>query len=1635
MEVNIDDGADEVETVKIAPDPGQPTKRQIEEHRIAHWPYRSWCRWCALGRGRGLQHRGSSGSAIPIVGFDYFYLTKGGVKRRDELDYSLDDSGERALEQARARGDIVKCILVRCLKTKAVFAHVIQRKGVNENDVVIDTLLADLAWLGHTRIIVKADGEPALQALVHRVMELAKVDFKDLEQMTKEDPATYDSQSNGGTEVGVRLVRGMLRTIKLCLEQRIDKYIPVDHPVMAWMVEHVCLLLNVLVRGEDGATAWARVRGRAFAQQLLGFAETVLYRFPSKGPQHAPDGNIGALGKEGIFLGFNRGSNTFHVATADGYVAVRSISRVPEQERWKASGLEQLRVVPGDGYDKKKRDEVRFGGAATEKGPTTEAMRQAAVRRLRINQSDLDKHGYDTSCPQCKYIQRYGRARAGGAHSERCRGRIVEALSQDEEGRARLQIQEDRITQAMSERIERSTATTPTPASASTAPTTTTRTFLARAPDGDPLEDPRDPAAEVRREPHRAHDRDQPVDPEESEVKASTTASSSSSSAAPRAAGRCPEPPGPRRTGAAPPAKARVTPQEESSWQDVDGGAAAPTTPTACDTDPVRSTTPATAPGPYGQDEEMIDDSGEAGDDVEMEFIGSMEVMNNLGKLEPSFDDEISNFLLAQMGSSGKVHQKDASRAARRIVSEIYSPPRVTELIKKSKMRHVLPGYAFDLTVNDPSDDQPWDFSLEHKRERARRLLREQKPYLLVGSPECRQFSTFQAINTARSSDRRAVDRARTAAIVHIDFVCELYQEQIDGGRYFVHEHPFWATSWQLQKIEKIMSQDGVERVRGDQCQYGAQTQEDDGQSRRGDPILKPTGFMTNSAAIGRALSKRCEGAGGLCSRPEGGKHRTCSGKHARAAQKYPKELCRALLRGVRDQMHADGLLKNGCYGVQAPDDDAEIEKNLHGPEQGYSGRYRDDLTGLVLKDALVEEARAKEMTFFRSKKVWRKISRQQARARGCKSPISVRWVDVNKGDDMCPNYRSRLVARQMKAMDRSGNSYFAPAPPLEALRTVISLAMTKIGAHQPDWSPLSATRSQLSRIDVKRAYFNAEIDSRDPPTFVQLPREDPDHETMVAQLLRHMYGTRMAADGWQEEYSSFLVCLGFRQGDACPNVFYHSDKQIATSVHGDDFVSSGPATALDWLENAVAEKYEITVEPRMGPGPDDAKEGRMLNRIVRWCEDRITYEADPRQIERLITECGLDGAKAVSTPSVKPTFKELEDDEGLPVHLTTAFRGAAARGNYVAADRPDIQFACKEVCRWMSKPTTQAWKAMKRLCRYLNAAQRLVYEFKQQSVSSIDVYTDTDWAGCPRTRKSTSGGCVMMGRHAVKHWASTQTSVTLSSGEAEFAGVIRGAGQGLGYQALLKDLGIDLPLRVWTDSSAAIGICSRQGLGKLRHLDTHTLWIQQAVRTGRIDLRKVDGEVNPADLFTKHTASRQRLDHLVELFGCRYLEGRAASAPQVKQGDSGRTTMAEADGGALQPQPIRGGTLVTKHPSDGSTSTSTSSLGLPYVDRSAGLSSVGSSRRRSGEADEGINEIEDNTSIVILPHIHYAPDALNHRYPPLQAPDEDHLEDLHDDAHDTVLQTGMAIARGIRSQGQTEGRRRRPNLDDPENR
>ena len=138
-----------------------------------------------------------------------------------------------------------------------------------------------------------------------------------------------------------------------------------------------------------------------------------------------------------------------------------------------------------------------------------------------------------------------------------------------------------------------------------------------------------------------------------------------------------------------------------------------------------------------------------------------------------------------------------------------------------------------------------------------------------------------------------------------------------------------------------------------------------------------------------------------------------------------------------------------------------------------------------------------------------------------------------------------------------------------------------------------------------------------------------------------------------------------------------------------------------------------------------------------------------------------------------------------------------------------------------------------------------------------------------------------MRGSDLLQHWSATQTTVALSSGEAELSGICRGASKGLGLQSLCRDLGWQFPLTVLTGATAAIGICRRRGLGKIRHLAVADLWVQDKVRARDFALQKVPGKLNPADILTKHVEApllHQHLGHMHLAFET----GRADSAPAL---------------------------------------------------------------------------------------------------------------------------------------------------------
>ena len=136
-----------------------------------------------------------------------------------------------------------------------------------------------------------------------------------------------------------------------------------------------------------------------------------------------------------------------------------------------------------------------------------------------------------------------------------------------------------------------------------------------------------------------------------------------------------------------------------------------------------------------------------------------------------------------------------------------------------------------------------------------------------------------------------------------------------------------------------------------------------------------------------------------------------------------------------------------------------------------------------------------------------------------------------------------------------------------------------------------------------------------------------------------------------------------------------------------------------------------------------------------------------------------------------------------------------------------------------------------------------------------------------------------MLGSCLIKHWSKTQSTISLSSGEAELHGIAQGCSQGLGLQSLLKDAGWVLPLHVYSDATAAIGIARRKGLGKIRHLDVTDLWIQDRIRSKATTISKVLGTQNMADVLTKYV-DRKTMDMAISKMGLRPASGRPSSAP-----------------------------------------------------------------------------------------------------------------------------------------------------------
>ena len=204
------------------------------------------------------------------------------------------------------------------------------------------------------------------------------------------------------------------------------------------------------------------------------------------------------------------------------------------------------------------------------------------------------------------------------------------------------------------------------------------------------------------------------------------------------------------------------------------------------------------------------------------------------------------------------------------------------------------------------------------------------------------------------------------------------------------------------------------------------------------------------------------------------------------------------------------------------------------------------------------------------------------------------------------------------------------------------------------------------------------------------------------------------------------------------------------------------------------------------------------------------------RYTDQSLKDMDMEKCNPVSTPGLQVTEKDLATEERLPEVLAGLYRWVTGRLLHVAGQRPDVQQAVKELVRGMSSPTNIHWARLKRAMRYLVRKRTSIWKFEPTANEARDneltSTSDSDWGGCVKTRKSTTGIVLRCAGCTIATTSRTQGCISLSSAEAEYSGMVSALAEAKQIQEILSEYHEDTHIILETHSSAAKANAARPG-------------------------------------------------------------------------------------------------------------------------------------------------------------------------------------------------------------------------------
>ncbi|KAK9055092.1 hypothetical protein SSX86_026172 [Deinandra increscens subsp. villosa] len=468
------------------------------------------------------------------------------------------------------------------------------------------------------------------------------------------------------------------------------------------------------------------------------------------------------------------------------------------------------------------------------------------------------------------------------------------------------------------------------------------------------------------------------------------------------------------------------------------------------------------------------------------------------------------------------------------------------------------------------------------------------------------------------------------------------------------------------------------------------------------------------------------------------------------------------------------------------------------------------------------------------------------------KRAIDSKWVYKikYKPNGEIERYKARLVAKgftQTEGVDF--HDTFAPVAKLVTVRTLLAVAVKK------DWI--------INQLDVNNAFLHGDLDEE---VYMKVPQGfSKENETRVCRLRKSLYGLKQASRNWYKKITNFLLELGFVQSRCDHSLYIYKDRNIfiAILIYVDDVIIVGNnSSMIQEIKTNLDKKFSI-------------KDLGILKyflgiEVARTADGLVLSQR--KYILDILVDSGMEGCKPSSFPMEQNLKLGLDESE--PRVDANSYRRLIGRLLYLQATRPDVAYSVNVLSQFVADPRRNHLNAANRILRYLKSTPGLGILLPKGGGTDLVAYSDSDWLGCPTTRRSRTGYLLLLGGAPISWKTKKQSVVSRSSAEAEYRAMATTVSEILWMRWLLQSLGViqNKATPLHCDNEAARHIANNPVFHeRTKHVEMDCYFVRERVESQEIQPIRINTKLQIADLFTKGLGAQQ-LHHLLDKLGTRNL-------------------------------------------------------------------------------------------------------------------------------------------------------------------